>query len=329
MEKLNIAVIYGGFSSEHEISISSGKYVSSVIDKKIFNVYEIIITKQNWIEQQTQSEIDKNDFSIKINNKKIKFDAVINVIHGTPGENGLLQSYFELVHIAYVGCNTYSSAISFNKFYCNNYLRPFNVIKIAKSIIIRNGKYSRPKVDEFISKVGYPVFIKPSSGGSSFGTSKVKTKKDIDKAIREAFQQSEEVMIEEFIKGREFTCAVVKQKGKIRAFTPVEIVSKNEFFDYESKYNPQLNEEIIPPRVENSLIEKIQEKSIKIYELLNCSGIVRVDYLYDAQDLYFLELNSIPGMTAESIVPKMIKYDNVNISDLYTELIREAIFEQI
>ncbi len=321
--KKNIAVIYGGYSSEHEISVKSGQYIASIIDKSLFNVFEIKITKLSWFEIKTKANIDKNDFSLIIDNKKIKFDAVVNIIHGTPGEDGILQSYFDLLDISYTGCNALSSALSFNKYYCNNYLRNFN-IRIAKSFIVRKNDFNNKELNDFIDSVGLPVFVKPSSGGSSFGTNKVKKTEDLQNAIDSAFNEADEVLIEEFISGRELTCGVVKINGQINAFTPVEIVSKHEFFDYESKYNSNLNQEIIPAPIDEALIEKIKQEAQYIYKKLNCNGIVRVDYILRKNELFFLELNSVPGMTSESIVPKMIKYDDIDISELFTAMINKA-----
>ena len=320
----NIAVVYGGYSSEREISIQSGKYIASIIDKDLFNVFEIDIAKDNWRELTHNQSVDKNDFSIKINGKKIKFDAVVIVIHGNPGENGVLQSYFDLLNIPYTSCNAFCAALTFNKFYVNNFLRNFD-LNIAKSTIIRKSDDYIMILKDFIDVVGFPVFVKPSAGGSSFGTTKVKKFDDFSNAITAALREGDEVIVEEFINGRELTCGVVKINNEIRTLTPVEVVSKNEFFDYEAKYNSALNEEIIPAPVSKKIIEDIKLLSGKIYELLNCKGIVRIDYILQNDTLYFLELNSVPGMTSESIVPKMIRYDKIDITELFTKLINQTL----
>ncbi len=320
----NIAVVYGGYSSEREISIQSGKYVASIIDKRLFNVYEINIARQKWIEENHNIEIDKSDFSLKIDDEIIKFDAVVIVIHGNPGENGVLQSYFDMLQIPYTSCNAFCSALTFNKFYVNNFLRNFE-LNIAKSTIVRKSDDYIRILKDFIDVVGFPIFVKPSAGGSSFGTTKVKKFEDFSNAITDALNEGDEVIIEEFIKGRELTCGVVKVKGGIMSFTPLEVVSKNEFFDYEAKYNSSLNEEIIPAPVTPEITEKIKQMSEKIYGLLNCSGIVRIDYILRENELFFLELNSVPGMTSESIVPKMIRYDKIDITELFTELINQTL----
>jgi len=320
----NIAVVYGGYSSEREISIKSGKYVASIIDKNKFRVFEIDINKKSWLAVDYQKQINKADFSLQIGDEKIHFDAAVIVIHGNPGENGVLQAYFDMLQIPYTSCNTLSSALTFNKFYANNFLRSFD-IKIAKSIVLRKEDREQEKLQKFIDLVGLPVFVKPSAGGSSFGTTKVKKEEKLQFAINEAFKEADEVLVEEFIEGRELTCGVVKMNGQIRTLTPIEVVSKNEFFDYEAKYNSNLNEEIIPAPVDKKIITEIKKLSEKIYQLLNCSGIVRIDYILKKNELFFLELNSVPGMTSESIVPKMIRYENLNITELFTNLIEDMI----
>ena len=320
----NIAVVYGGYSSEREISIKSGKYVASIIDKNKFRVFEIDINKKSWLAVDYQKQINKADFSLQIGDEKIHFDAAVIVIHGNPGENGVLQAYFDMLQIPYTSCNTLSSALTFNKFYANNFLRSFD-IKIAKSIVLRKEDREQEKLQKFIDLVGLPVFVKPSAGGSSFGTTKVKKEEKLQFAINEAFKEADEVLVEEFIEGRELTCGVVKMNGQIRTLTPIEVVSKNEFFDYEAKYNSNLNEEIIPAPVDKKIITEIKKISEKIYQLLNCSGIVRIDYILKKNELFFLELNSVPGMTSESIVPKMIRYENLNITELFTNLIEDVL----
>jgi D-alanine-D-alanine ligase len=321
--KKNVAVIYGGFSAEYEISILSGKYISSIIDKNLFNVFDIYLRKDKWLVENNNSVVNKEDFSFVVDDEKIKIDVAVILIHGNPGEDGILQSYFDLVDIPYTTCNPLTASLTFNKYFCNNYLRNFD-IKMAESIVLRKDDAYSEKLSNFIKKVGYPVFIKPNEGGSSFGTNKIKKEEEISDAIKGAFEHSN-VIVEQFIEGREITCGVVKTKGEIQSFTPCEVVSKNEFFDYESKYNSELNEEIIPARFDDYILENCRSISEEIYSLLNCKGIVRVDYIVKNNELYFLELNSIPGMTSESLVPKMIKYDKINITELFTELIMETI----
>lgn len=322
--KKNIAVVYGGYSAEFPISVQSGEYVASIIDRNKFNVFEILLTKEEWKLAKANEKIDKNDFSFTYNNEKIKIDLAVILIHGNPGEDGILQSYLDLVNIPYTTCNTLTASLTFNKFFCNNYLRNYN-IKMAKSFVLRENDSIEKKLNPFLNEVGFPVFIKPNEGGSSFGTYKVKGEGEVSDAIKSAFEHSDEVIIEEFIEGREITCGVVKVDGKITAFTPCEVVSKNEFFDFEAKYNSELNEEIIPARFDKKILDECQNLSIKIYDILNCKGIVRVDFIEKNDELYFLEVNTIPGMTSESLVPKMIRYDKIDITDMMTKLILESL----
>ncbi len=321
--KPNIAVIYGGFSSEYKISIQSGKNIASLIDKNKFNVWEVLITKKNWMVNE-KYPINKEDFTFLINTKKIHFDAAIIVIHGTPGEDGILQSYFELISLPYISCNPLASALTFNKFYCNYFLKSFG-IDIAPSFIVRKND-NFEKIKKQVLTLGLPVFVKPNAGGSSFGTTKLKNINQLKDALYLAFNEANEVIIESFIKGREMTCGVLNINGKPKAMTPIEIISAHEFFDFEAKYNPKLNKEIIPAPIQEKYITKIKQTSEKIYNLLNCDGIVRIDYILSENGkLYFLELNSIPGMTEASIVPKMANYDKISLTDVYTTMLENII----
>jgi D-alanine-D-alanine ligase len=321
--KKNIAVLYGGYSSEHDISVQSGKFIASIIDKNLFNVYTVHISKKAWLVDE-KYPIDKSDFSFQINSKKIHFHAAVILIHGTPGEDGLLQAYFNLIGLPFIACNPLAAILTFNKYYCNHYLENLG-IKIAKSLIIRKNEQINPT--EIAYSLGLPIFVKPNAGGSSFGTTKVKSIEQIKPAIEKARKESDEVIIEQFIKGREITVGVLKLNDKIHVLTPCEVRSKKEFFDYEAKYNPELNEEIIPAPIDPTLLHEVQNISQTIYRHLNCSGIIRIDYILSEADqkFYFLELNSIPGMTSASIVPKMLKYDNFNITEVYTKLILSAL----
>ncbi len=321
--KPKIAVIYGGYSSEHDISVQSGQYVASVINPTVFDVYQVHISRDKWL-VDGQWEIDRTDFSFIKNGDKIRFDAVVILIHGTPGEDGILQAYFDLLNIPYVSCNAVTSALTFHKHYCNHYLHDFG-IKTAKSLLIKPDDIIDPQEIEY--RLGLPVFVKPDAGGSSFGTTKVKDIIELLPAIDRARRESADVLIESFVKGREITVGVVKYKGKVTALTPCEVRSKKEFFDYEAKYNPDLNEEIIPAPIDRQLLERAKNLAENIYKLIGCNGIVRIDFILseEEQDFYFLELNSIPGMTSASIVPKMLRHDNLNITDLYTELIFNAL----
>ncbi len=321
--KKNIAVVYGGYSSEHDISVKSGQYVSSVIDRELFNVYEVHISREAWMVED-KYPVDRGDFSFYKSGEKIKFDAAVILIHGTPGEDGILQSYLQLVGVPFVSCAPLSSILTFNKYYCNRYLHDLG-IRISDSVIIR--PHDNVDARQVISRLGLPVFVKPNAGGSSFGTTKVKEEAQIIPAIEAARKESDEVIVEKFVAGTEVTVGVVRYNGQTRALTPCEIRSKKEFFDYDSKYNPDLNEEIIPAVIPEDKLREVMQLSEKIYDYLNCRGIVRIDYILGKDDgqFYFLELNSIPGMTEASIVPKMLRYDRIDITSLYTSLINEAL----
>ncbi len=324
--KKNIAVIYGGDSSEVEISIKSGKNVLSIIDTQLFNVFPILYQNANFvIDTDEKICIDKNDFSFSHNNIVTKIDCAVIVIHGTPGENGIMESYFDMLKIPYTTCSALVSALTFNKYYCNTYLRHFK-INMANSLIIR--KKEEINIEAVIEKLKLPIFVKPSASGSSFGISKVKIKEDLLPAILRAFQESEDVILEEFISGTEVTCGLLRVNNEFHVFPLCMIISGNEFFDYEAKYNPELSQEILPAPIDDKLTAKCKEESVKIYTALNCRGIVRIDYILKDDTFYFLEINTIPGMTSASLVPKMIEYSKTDITKLYTCLITEAIAEQ-
>ncbi len=326
--KKNIAVVSGGFSSEFYISLKSGEAIATNIDKEKYNVYTIQIKKDEWIltnDLNCGIVINKNDFSFNDNGQKTKFDCVISAIHGTPGENGLLQGYFDMLEIPYVGSGVLTSSITFNKYYCNNYLRDMPNINIAKSLMVTKGQ--NVNTAEVIKHVGLPCFVKPNAGGSSFGITKVKKEENLIAAIDEAIKESNQVIIEQYIEGDEIQCGIFKALGKEYKLPLVEIVSKNEFFDYQAKYDPDYSDEIIPARISDELTEKCQEISSKIYDALNCSGIARLDYILKDNEFWFLEANTIPGMTNESIVPQMIEKAGMTFTQVMSILIEDKLKE--
>jgi D-alanine-D-alanine ligase len=264
------------------------------------------------------AEIDKSDFSFTLNGKKYGFDYAYIIIHGTPGEDGLLQGYFEMMNIPYSSCDVQSSALTFNKFFCNNYLRSFN-IPMAKSVLLHTGESYG--TSEIIESLGLPLFVKPNAGGSSFGVTKVKVGEDLADAVNKALDESPEAIIEQFIDGKEFTCGVVRIGERKLVFPVTEVIPKNEFFNYESKYTPGMADEITPARISESLTLKIQSLSSQIYDLCSCRGIVRVDYILKDETFYFLEVNTVPGMTETSFIPQQIKAMGLNMSDLLTDII--------
>ena len=320
-----IAVLVGGYSSEAEISIKSGTEVASNIDSTRYEVVIINISKEKWeIANGTAAgiQINKSDFSYTENSEKKLFYCIVPFIHGTPGENGLLQSYFDLLNIPYIGSNQLASSITFNKYYCNKFLQNFGV-NIADSVLVRkNENYS---VSEILQKISLPCFVKPNAGGSSFGITKVKHEKDLESALELAFGESDEVIIETGISGREFTCGMIHNTENTMVLPLVEIVSKNEFFDYQAKYDSAFNKEICPAPISEELTKKCGELSVKIRNLLNTNGMMRIDYILHEDEFYFIEINTIPGMTNQSIVPKMLREMGLSVTQVFTELIEETI----
>ena len=319
--KKNIAVVAGGDSSEYVVSVRSGANVLRSIDTRLFNPWLIRIKGEEWVVldgETTLSNIDKADFSFNLNGQKIKFDFAYIIIHGTPGEDGVLQGYFELVNIPYSSSNVQASALTFNKYFCNNYLRSFG-IQMAQSVRLLAGeKYSAAETVELL---GLPLFVKPSAGGSSFGVTKVKKAEDLVEAVNKALDESPEAIIEQFIAGQEFTCGVVKIGERKLVFPVTEVIPKNEFFNYEAKYIPGMADEITPARISEELTLKIQTLSSEIYDLCNCNGIVRIDYILNGDTFYFLEVNTVPGMTETSFIPQQIKAMGLNLTDLLTDII--------
>lgn len=304
--KKNIAVVYGGDSSEFVVSVKSSENVYNAITDAGYSAWKVQIQGSNWeVHQDGQviANIDKSDFSFVKDGEKIQFDFAYITIHGTPGEDGKLQGYFELVKIPYSTCGVYSSALTFNKYFCSNYLRTFG-ITMAKSVRLFKGDKIEP--NEIIEKLGLPLFVKPNAGGSSFGVTKVKEKVQLQEALELAMTESDDILVEEFIDGKEFTCGLVKIAGEKIVFPVTEVIPQNEFFDYEAKYVAGKTDEITPARISPELTEKVQQLSAKIYDLCDCSGIVRIDYILKDEEFYFLEVNTTPGMTATSFVPQQI-----------------------
>ncbi len=324
--KLNIAVLAGGNSSEFFISLKSADTIVKHLDKDKYNVYVVQIKGNEWTlinDLNCGLIIHKNDFSFSDKGQKEKFGLVISAIHGTPGEDGLIQAYFDMLSIPYVGSGVLASSLTFNKYYCNTFLRNTGIVNIAKSLIVRKGKTYNS--NEIIEEVGLPCFVKPNAGGSSFGISKVKKTEDLDTAINDAFKESDEVIIETFIKGDEIQCGIFKTKEKEYALPLVEIISKNEFFDYQAKYDPNFSEEIIPARISDELTIKCQQIASELYDELNCKGIVRMDFILKDNDYWFLEANTVPGMTDESLVPQMIKKANMTIKEVMSLLVEDVL----
>jgi D-alanine-D-alanine ligase len=320
-----IAIAAGGDSSEFEISVKSAVEVSKALSKK-FTTYIIMVRGTNWYWEDAKGRfftIDKNDFTLKTDDNKIRFDAVFIAIHGTPGENGLLQGYLDIMKIPYTSCGAFCSALTFNKQACKLFLKEYG-IKMAEALIITKGENIDKKM--IISRTGLPCFVKPNDSGSSFGVSKVKSEDELMPAINKAFSESSEVMIEAFMSGREVACGVVKSRNRKIILPVTEIISKNEFFDYEAKYTSGRSEEVTPANLPEEVTGEVQKMSSQIYDLLRCKGIVRVDFIIVKDKPWFLEINTVPGMTEESIVPRQIKAAGIQIEDMYS-MVLEDLFE--
>jgi len=320
-----IAIVAGGDSSEFEVSVKSATEVSNILYSK-YITYIIMIKGSNWYWEDQEGRfhnIDKNDFSLITDEHRIRFDAVFIAIHGSPGENGLLQGYFDMMSIPYTSCNAFCSALTFNKQACKLFLKEYK-IPMAFALLIRKGEI--PDTKNIVKQVGLPCFVKPNDSGSSFGVTKVKKIEELLSAIEIAFKESNEVMIEAFMKGREVACGVVKTKNKAIIFPVTEIISKNEFFDYEAKYTPGKSEEVTPADIPAVITDEIQRQSSLIYDLLGCKGIVRVDFIIIDNKPFFLEINTVPGMTEESLFPKQVKAAGISFEDLYSMVI-EDLFE--
>ncbi len=321
---LNVAIVAGGDSGEYAISIKSGKQVELHMDRGYFLPFLIVIHGKNWYYPigRKHFPVDKNDFSLRIGRKKIRFDVVFNAIHGTPGENGKLQGYFDMLGIPYTSCDVVTSSLTFHKNFCKQVVASYGV-KTAKSVHLMK---DQPKASKLILEaLVLPVFVKPNNGGSSVGMSKVNLKSELETAVQKAFQEDNEILVEEFIKGRELTCGVLKTKGKVVALPVTEILPRKEFFDYEAKYKKGMAEEVVPAEIPVRVSDCCREISMDLYQRLNCKGVVRFDYIYTGKQFYFLEVNTVPGLSAASIVPKMAHAHGWSFTELITRILLETL----
>ena len=321
--KRNIAIVCGGDSSEHDVSMRSAQGLYSFFDKERYNVYIVDVKGMDWrvnLSDGTTAPIDRNDFSFQENGKLVMFDYAYITIHGTPGENGIMQGYFELIHLPYNTSGVLVEAMTFDKFVLNNYLKGFGV-SVAESLLIRKGYEELVTDDEIEERIGMPCFVKPAADGSSFGVSKVKNKDQLAPAIRKAMMESDDVMVESFLEGTEITVGCYKTKDKSVVFPITEVVTKNEFFDYDAKYNGQV-EEITPARIPEETAERARQITSYIYDILHCNGIIRIDYIISKdQKISMLEINTTPGMTATSFIPQQIRAAGLDIKDVLTEIV--------
>lgn len=322
--KKNIAIVAGGDQSEVVVSLKSAQGLYSFIDKEKYNLYVVIVQSTGWRVQLPDGQempIDKNDFSFELCGNKLRFDCAYITIHGIPGEDGKLQGYFEMIGMPYSCCDVLAAALTFNKFTCNNYLRGFG-IKVADSIMLRKGQ--SVEANMVVEKLGLPCFVKPNIGGSSFGVTKVKDISEIEAAIEKAFTEGDQVIIESFMQGIEITCGVYKTDKKEVVFPITEVVSHNEFFDFDAKYKGQV-EEITPARISPDLTARVQKLTSAIYDILGCKGIVRIDYIItDGDVINLLEVNTTPGMTMTSFIPQQVRAAGLDIKDVMTDVIEYA-----
>ncbi len=321
---LNIAIVAGGDSGEYDISIKSANTILANLDKDTFDARIVLIKGQTWTVQEedgTVYPINRHNFTWQQNGKILHFDAVINSIHGTPGENGILPAYFELIGMPFTGCRSFSSALTFSKYYCNQFLRQSG-INISPSLLVR--KNQPIDINRIIEQIGLPCFIKPNNGGSSCGTSRVNQPGEILPALERALSEDREAIIEKLLVGTEVTCGLFKTSNSSEVFPVTEIVSKTEFFDYEAKYTPGMADEITPARISTETARSVQDLSLLIYDLLDCRGVVRMDYILVDEIPWFLEVNTVPGMSPHSIVPKQASISGLSLNDLFSILIKDA-----
>ena len=322
MEKKTVAIICGGDSSEHDVSMRSAAGIASFIDAEKYNIYKVEIHAGKWealLDDGTRAAVDRNDFTFTAGGQKIKPDFCYITIHGAPGENGVLQGYLDLIGMPYSTSGVLVEALTYDKFVLNNYMRSLGV-RVADSMLVLKGREGEVSDDDIIARVGLPCFVKPARGGSSFGTTKVKTKEELRPAISLALAEGEDVMVEAFMKGTEITCGCYKTKEKSVVFPITEVVPANEFFDYDAKYNGQV-QEITPARLDERTTERVKTLTSTIYDLLQCKGIIRIDYIIVEGTINLLEINTTPGMTATSFIPQQVRAAGLDIKDVMTDII--------
>lgn len=325
--KKKIALVTGGFTGESVISLKSAEVIDRNLDREKFEVFKVIITPESWFYEQegAKYEIDKNDFSLKVENHKILFDGIFIGLHGSPGEDGKLQGYFDMLGLPYTTCDAVTSAITMNKGYTKAIVNGVKDLNIARSVQLfsNNAETSR----EVLAELNTPLFVKPNNGGSSIGMSKVKSADELPDALEKAFKEDTQVLVEEYIKGREFTIGVYKGYDGIKVLPATEIVTSKEFFDFEAKYTTGVTEEITPGRMSDE--EKIRVEAVvqEAYRKLNCRGVVRIDYILEETTgkFFFIEVNTVPGQTENSIIPQQVRSVGRTIKDFYTELIEVSI----
>lgn len=323
--KKNIAVVYGGDSSEYVVSVQSGENVYQSIDQDLFCPWMVELRGLEWkvmVNGKKIADVDKGDFSFTLGAQRIRFDYAYIIIHGTPGEDGILQGYFDLLKIPYSSCGVQASSLTFNKYFCCNFLRNFGV-PMAKSVLVKRGQLT--DITGLVKETGLPAFVKPNAGGSSFGVTKVKSAEALAAAVGKAWEENSDALVESFLDGKEFTCGLVKLKDHEFIFPVTEVVPKNEFFDFEAKYTKGMTDEITPGRISPELTREIQQLASRIYDLCSCEGIVRIDFILKDGRFYFLEVNTTPGMTATSFIPQQIAAMGKDLKAMLTLIIRDKL----
>jgi D-alanine-D-alanine ligase len=324
----NIALIAGGYSGEYVISVQSAATIEHNINKEHYRIYKIIISREGWYyltDDGQRVAVDKNDFSLMLPGGKVRFDAVFIGIHGTPGEDGRLQGYFDMLQIPYTGCGVITSAITFNKSYCNKIVAALGIVQVSCSVHLFRGRpYDAAAI---LEKVGLPCFVKPNEGGSSIGMSKVQLAEEMEGALEKAFREDTQVLVEAFVKGRELTCGLFRTKDGMTILPVTEVISGKEFFDFEAKYTPGMSREITPAVIDDSVREEVGRTAAAIYDALNCRGIVRMDFILeeDSRRLYFLEANTMPGQSENSIVPQQVRAAGMTLQEFYGALLEECL----
>jgi D-alanine-D-alanine ligase len=321
--KKNIAVVMGGYSLEYNISLNSGAFVMRTINYELYNIFKIVISQEKWIyinEYNNKFNVNKDDFTVNVNGNVTSFDAVFIIIHGDPGENGVLQKYFEELKIPFTGPNSKTAELTFNKKKCIDFVSTHS-INAAKSFLLEKDKsYDLNKI---IHKLNFPMFVKANNSGSSFGVYKAYNEDELNKFIVDVFKIDKEIIIEKFIDGREFSIGVTNFDNEIKVLAVTELISENDFFDYEAKYEGK-HKEVTPANINLDLENKLKKEAKKIYEVLKLSGFSRIDFIVENQLPYFLEINTIPGMTEHSIFPKQIRLNNLNMTELFTQIIQNT-----
>ncbi|MBO4642276.1 MAG: D-alanine--D-alanine ligase [Bacteroidaceae bacterium] len=325
--KKTIAIVCGGDTSEHDVSLRSAAGIESFMDQERYISYKVEIHAGKWeaiLPNGERTPVDRNDFSFLVEGQRVRPDFCYITIHGAPGENGILQGYLDLIGMPYSTCNVLIEAMTYDKFVLNNYMRSLGV-SVADSLLIRQGRDKEVSDEDIISRIGLPCFVKPASGGSSFGTTKVKTAEELRPAIDFALQEGEDVMVEAFMKGTEITCGCYKTRQKAHVFPITEVVSKNEFFDYAAKYNNE-SDEITPARISDKLTSRVQKLTSMIYDILGCYGIIRIDYIITENDhINLLEINTTPGMTPTSFIPQQVRAAGLEMKEVLADIIEDKL----